>query len=133
MVDRSLALAATLRVVVAEPDRHLRSMLSWLVDDDPRLLLVGAHRSGAEAAAAEPFDLALLDLATSGLGEGVLPALRQRAPAPTIVVVSPADVPYLRHAAAFEGAAGFLVRPGDLERLGDRLVSIHSRLPPPAR
>jgi DNA-binding NarL/FixJ family response regulator len=112
------------RVVVAEPWAHLRSVLGWVLAHDPRFEVVALLEDGRSAAElAAPYDLALLDLGTSGLEHGTLEQLARRAPPAAAVILAHADVPYLRAAAAARGAAGYLVGPDVLEELPERLAA----------
>jgi DNA-binding NarL/FixJ family response regulator len=114
---------SVLRVLVVEGDRHLRSLLRWVLDDDGRFRVVGEAADARTAVSwTRPFDLALVDLQLSGLdGSGVISSLHERTPAPVVVVLSVSGVPYLRYAARAQGADGFVVRPDDLDDIGDRL------------
>lgn len=115
-----------IRVLVAESDSRLRSVLCWLLDDDQRFCVVGQASTEDQALACEsPFDVALLDLRLSGLGGlNVIGRLRQHDPVPLVVILADTGAVYLRHAAAQEGAIAYLVRPDDLEHLGDRLAEL---------
>jgi DNA-binding NarL/FixJ family response regulator len=114
------------RVLVAESDARLRSVLCSVLDHDQRFQVVGQASTGDEAVAcAAPFDLALVDLRISGLGGmGTIGRLCRRDPLPAVVVLSETGAIYLRHAAAEEGAVGYLIRPDDLQQLGDRLTEL---------
>jgi DNA-binding NarL/FixJ family response regulator len=115
-----------IEVLVAESDTRLRSVLCWLLEHDERFCVVGQASTEDQAVACEtPFDLALVGLRLSGLGgRNVIGSLLQRDPVPAVVVLAEIDPIYLRHAAADEGAIGYLVTPGDLEQLGDRLAEL---------
>jgi len=115
-----------IRVLVAESDARLRSVLCWLLDDDGRFRVMGQAGTEDQVLACEaPFDVALIDLRLSGLGHlNVIGRLLQRDPVPVVVVLADTGVVYLRHAAAAEGAFAYLVRPADLEHLGDRLAEV---------
>ncbi len=126
---------ARIRVLVAESNPHLRSVLSWSLAQDARFQVVAEVSDGDEAASCTAdFDVALLDLSISGLGgPGTLARLQQRRPAPAVVLISGTDAVYLRHAAAAEGAADFLVRPLEPPVLADRLVTAVARTAPLAK
>lgn len=115
-----------IRVLVAESDARLRSVLCWHLDDDERFCVVAQASTEDQAAACKvPFDAALVDLRLSGLGGlNVIGRLLQRDPNPLVVILAETGAVYLRHAAAQEGAIGYLVRPDDLEHLGDRLAEL---------
>ncbi len=114
------------RVLIVETNTRLRSVLCWLLDNDQRFCVVGQASSEDQALACDaPFDVALIDLRLSGLGGlNVIGRLLQRDPIPLVVVLAGTGAVYLRHAAAQEGASGYLVRPDDLEHLGDRLAEL---------
>jgi DNA-binding NarL/FixJ family response regulator len=114
------------RVLVAESDMAQRSVLCWLLDDDERFCVVGQASTEDQAVACEAaFDLALVDLRLSGLGGlNVVGRLLQRDPIPVVVILADTGAVYLRHAAAQEGAVGYLVRRDDLGHLGDRLAAV---------
>lgn len=115
--------ASRTRVLVVDSNRPFREVLSRAVQQDDRFDVVGTAETGDEAVSfAAPFELALVDLGIRGLGSLLTVArLRERTPPPTVVVLSPTDAIYLRHAAGAEGAAGLLVIPDDLDHLGERL------------
>jgi DNA-binding NarL/FixJ family response regulator len=115
-----------LRVLVAESNAHLATVLAWVLSDDERFQVVGTARDGEAAlACGAEFDLALVDLRIFGLGAlGTIAHLHERRPRPTIVVLADTDAVYLRHATAAEGADGYLVKAAELDNLGDRLVSL---------
>jgi DNA-binding NarL/FixJ family response regulator len=125
-----------IRILVAESNPQLASVLTWVLAEDDRFQVVAQVHDGDEAVAChEPFDMALVDLSVFGLGGlGTIARLHQRKPAPAIAVLAETDAVYLRHAAASEGAIGYLVKPADLEQLGDRLaelVDMHRNAPDP--
>jgi DNA-binding response OmpR family regulator len=124
--EEASAAPTVTRVLVAETDRHLQSVLCWTLDHDERFSVVARVSSGDQAVACcEPFDLALVALTISGLGGmGTIARLHRRTPVPVVVVLAPVDPIYLRHAAADEGAVGFLVAPRDLDNLPERLVEL---------
>jgi two-component system NarL family response regulator len=115
-----------IRVLVAESNPHLATVLCWVLAHDERFRVVAQARDG-DAALACPadFDLALVDLSLFGLGGlGTIAHLRERQEAPTIVVLADTDAVYLRHAAEAEGATGYLVKPADLTDLADKLAEL---------
>jgi DNA-binding NarL/FixJ family response regulator len=113
-------------VLIGVADERLRSTLCRIVGRDRRFVVVAAVGTGEEAVAeGEPFDLALIDLAISGLGGGATMAgLSARTASPSVVILAGTGAVYLRHAAAAEGAAGFLVYPDDLDRLAERIADL---------
>jgi DNA-binding NarL/FixJ family response regulator len=128
----SIATAATgltaepIRVLVAESNAHLRSLLGWVLTHDERFRVVAQVGDGDTAVACkEEFDLALIDLSISGLGGlGTIAKIRRRQPVPAIVVLADTDAIYLRHAAAAEGADCYLVKPADIHTLADHLAEV---------
>jgi DNA-binding NarL/FixJ family response regulator len=98
------------RVLVAETDRRLRSVLSRTLDEGERFRVVAQASNAAElAASATPVDLASVDLNLPGsVGLATITDLRQRVPSAVIVVLADAWPVYLRHAAAAEGASAFV-------------------------
>jgi two-component system OmpR family response regulator len=115
-----------IRVLVVESDAHLATVLCWILSHDERFRVVAQARDGQAAVACPAdFDVALVDLRISGLGGlGTIARLHERRPCRAIVVLADTDAVYLRHAAAAEGADGYLVKPSDLEKLGDRLADV---------
>lgn len=123
-------------MLVVEANPQLRKLLRRALDQDRRFAAVD-EAGDLEAAFATPagFRVALIDLDLAGLdGQGVIAALHDRSPSPAVVVLSVTGVPYLRYAAAIEGADDFLVRPDDLPCLADRIAQAAARrdLKPPA-
>jgi len=113
-----------IRVLVGSTDTHLRKLLGSSVGHDRRFEMV-AQATDGEAVVACPavFDAAVVDVSIAGLGIlGVMSHLRSSPKHPVLVVVSRTDAIYLRHACLAEGAADYLVLPGDLEQLPDRIV-----------
>jgi DNA-binding response OmpR family regulator len=113
-----------IRLLVAESDPHLATVICWILSHDERFRVVAQAGDGDAALACPPdVDAALVDLRISGLGGlGTVARLHERRPVPAIAVLADSDAVYLRHAAAAEGADAYLVRPYDLENLGDRLA-----------
>ena len=123
---QGLHVTGRIRVLVASTDRHLRSVLCWSLEHDERCqVVVQASDGDAVVACRCAFDVAVVDVAISGLGiMGVIGRLRDRKPAPLVVVLAHTDAIYLRHALQAEGASGYLVMPDDLDHLGERLVEV---------
>jgi DNA-binding response OmpR family regulator len=124
--SEAVVAAQPIRVLVAESDPHLGTLLCWIFNQDNRFVLAGHVVTGDQAVACDaPFDLALVDLRISGLGGlGTIARLHHRVPVPAVVVLADNDPIYLRHAAADEGAIGFLVIPDDLDHLTNRIVEL---------
>jgi len=124
-IDEACA-ADRIEVLVAESDPFLRAVLSWVLDHDGRFRVAGQAETGEEAARfGDPYQLVLLDLRIAGLGGlGTIERIHQRTPSPLVVILSETSSVYLRHAAAAEGALGFILRPEDLGHLADRLFEL---------
>jgi two-component system, OmpR family, response regulator PfeR len=120
-----------IRVLIAESNPQLGAVLRWLLAHDERFEVVAGVRDGGAALACEAdFDLALVDLAISGLGGlGTIGNLHRRRTAPTIAVLADTDAVYLRHAAEAEGADAYFVKPADLADLNDRLAALVATKP----
>lgn len=116
-------------MLVVEANPHVRRLLRRTLDQDRRFARVDEAGDVAAAFAAPPgFGVALIDLDLAGLdGGGVIATLHDRDPSPAVVVLSVSGVPYLRYAAAVEGADDFLVRPDDLPCLNDRIAQAAAR------
>jgi DNA-binding NarL/FixJ family response regulator len=109
--------------MVASSDSHLRLLLCRSLAHDRRFRVV-AQAADGDAALACPiaFDVAVVDLSIGGFGVlEVITHLRSRQPAPAIVVISHADVLYLRDALTAEGVADYLVVADDIQGLPERL------------
>jgi len=114
------------RTLVADGDPLVRSVLGWLLTEDPRFELAGSVGTGDEAAAwGGPLDAALVDLAVPGLDAlETVRVLRRRHRAITILVVADVDVLYFRSAAADAGADGYANRTTDASTLVDHLADL---------
>jgi DNA-binding NarL/FixJ family response regulator len=99
---------------------------------DDRFEVVGQATDGdAVVARLHDFDIALIDPAIHGFGIiGVVERLRHRDPPPATLVVGHTDALHRCQALAAEGVADYLVIPGDLDGLPDRLVTICSSATP---
>jgi len=119
-------------VLVIEANPQVRKLLRRTLDQDRRFATVDeAGDLAAAFASVAGFRVALIDLDLAGLdGRGVIAALHDRNPSPAVVVLSVTGVPYLRYAAAVEGADDFLVRPDDLPQLTDRIAQAAARRAP---
>jgi DNA-binding response OmpR family regulator len=72
----------------------------------------------------------MVDLRISGLGGlGTIAHLHDSHPVPAIAVLAETDAVYLRHAAEAEGAEAYLVKPANLDTLGDRLAALVAAQP----
>lgn len=112
-----------IRVLLVGSDERVRSLLRWVLGEDGGFAVVGETADEHDAVGwPEPYDVALIEIGLSGLeGTGLLAALHRREPPPAVVVLSPSGAPYLRDAAAAQGAEGFLVGSEDAGCLADGL------------
>jgi DNA-binding response OmpR family regulator len=131
MPDREKKTSNPIRVLVAEINPHLSSVLCWVLSHDERFVVVAQVRDGDAAVACEAeFDLAVIDLAISGLGGlGIIARLHGRQRAPVIAVLADTDAVYLRHAAEAEGADAYFVKPAHLADLDHRLAALVAAKP----
>jgi DNA-binding NarL/FixJ family response regulator len=108
------AAAAPLRIVIAEDDESMQTLLAMLIEREPELECVGVAADGLAAlsvAEREQPDVLLLDLAMPRLdGFGVLERLAATAPDVRVVVYSSYDDPMFQTAARSLGAADYLVK-----------------------
>ncbi len=101
-----------IRLLLIDDHAAFRQPLGYLLDRQPDMTVVGQAGTLAEARAIEvEADVAVLDVALpDGSGLDLLPALRQRAPRPHIIVLT-ATEDADTHATAIEaGAAGVLMK-----------------------
>jgi len=119
---------SSLRTLVVQGDSHLRAVIEWLVQDDPRFVLVGSVATGEQAVAwTDPLEVALVDLMVPGLDAlVVVRTLRANHPAITVIVLAEVDVPYLRAAAADAGAADYLNRLEAGPGLGELILGLRT-------
>lgn len=121
---------STSRVVIADDNDGIRVLLRVLIEIDDRLRLVGEATDGREAlelVEAEQPDVLLLDLSMPGLdGLQVLSELRQREPAPRVLVYSGFSGPDIREAALRAGADDFLLKGAEPGEIVDRLARLAS-------
>jgi DNA-binding NarL/FixJ family response regulator len=117
-----------LRTLVVQGDSHLRAVIDWLVQEDPRFVLAGSVGTGDQAIAwADPLEVALVDLVVPGVNAlMVVRTLRTNHPGITVIVLADVDVPYLRAAAADAGAAGYLNRAEAGPGLGELILGLRS-------
>lgn len=111
------------RVLVASTDTRVRKLLYSTLSRDKRFDVVAQVADGGSVvASAEPFDVAVVDVAIAGLGIlGVMSGLHGPMRSPVVIVVSRTDAIYLRHACLAEGAADYLVLPDALIELPDHV------------
>jgi len=129
MDPRSTALVqSTTRTLVVEGDGHVRSVLTWLLEHDPRFVVAASLASGDSAVAFHhPLDAALVDLAVPGLDAlSTTRLMRDRYPSLKILVMAGADVPYLRAAVLDAGADGLATRALGAAAIVDTLAALRS-------
>jgi diguanylate cyclase (GGDEF)-like protein len=126
------------RVLVVDDQCAVRNLLRWTIEFAPELHLVGEAADGREAVALarhhQP-DLVILDLAMPGVGGlEALPLIRAVAPRARVVVLSGLDPADVEDMARDEGAAGYLCKDGDPDRLLaelHRVLEVGAGLEPP--
>ncbi len=117
-----------IRVVVVEDDDEIRSTLAVLLDESRGFRCVGSHSSCESAIAAlerESPDVILLDVVLPGMsGIQGLAEIRRRSPAADVLMwtVHPDDA-YVYDALA-AGAAGYLLKEADTERILDAIREV---------
>jgi DNA-binding NarL/FixJ family response regulator len=116
-----------IRVVIADDNDGLRTLLRALVDLDDRLHCVGEASDGEETltvvAETRP-DLLILDLSMPAMdGLQVLESMRRRHSAVRVVVYSGFAGNEVREAALALGASDYLVKGIDPEQIVERLVA----------
>jgi diguanylate cyclase (GGDEF)-like protein/PAS domain S-box-containing protein len=109
------------RVLVVEDEEPIRQLLCITLEEAPGFSVVGEAGDGREAIALarhhQP-DIVILDLAMPGIGGlEALPLLRAVSPHAKVVVLSGLDAGSIEARARAEGAAGYLVKSGDLVEL----------------
>lgn len=112
------------RVVLAEDNVPLRTLLRFLVEADPRFVVVGEAGDGLETLehveVRDP-DLLLLDLSMPVMdGLEVLEKLVHR-PRPVVAVLTGFEDPDLEQQALQAGAAAYLTKGSAFDGLVDRL------------
>lgn len=127
MPEPEQATSGPIRVVIGSNDSQLRGLLGTLLSADDRFVVVALSASG-DGVIADPasFDVAVLDPSIAGLGIlGVISYLKRLEPATPVVVITQQDAVYLRHALEAEGVADYMVIPGSLPDVADRLARVH--------
>ncbi|MCL2393798.1 MAG: hypothetical protein FWC87_03835 [Acidimicrobiaceae bacterium] len=105
-------MTSALRTLVAAGEAPVRQVLTWLLEQDPRFVVVGSVGRGEEAAGwSGPIEAAVVDLAVPGLDAfATVRALREHHRGVTVLIVATVDGPYFRAAASEAGAAGYVDR-----------------------
>jgi two-component system, NarL family, invasion response regulator UvrY len=124
--ERGGGATSVMRALVVDGDERMRTVLGWLLGEDPRFELAGSVGTGGEAAAFRGrLDAALVDLAVPGLDAlRTVRALRAGHPGIVVIVLADVDVPYFRSAAADAGAAGYVERTAGALTLVDLLADL---------
>ena len=111
------------RILIADDSALVRQLLADRLGEIDDLEIVGEAADGVEAVeeteAARP-EIVILDLQMPRMsGLQALRAIRQRAPETHVIVLTNHADPVYRRTCLDEGAAHFLDKSGDLDRLGD--------------
>jgi DNA-binding NarL/FixJ family response regulator len=113
--------AAPRRVLIVDNSADLAQALGMIVRSEDALEFAGYALTGTEAlarAAAGDIDVMVLDLGLGDLsGFEVLDRLRAQASPVKVIVHTGHALPQLREEAQRKGAAGFVVKDGDLRAL----------------
>ncbi len=104
-----------IRVLVADESRAIRLLLTSLLRDDARFVVVDDVASGtAVRARLDEVDLVVLDVVLEdGDAFTVIHDIRRHAPGVAAVVVAAVDPPYLRAEAMAHGAHGYFTHATD--------------------
>ncbi|MEP7247793.1 MAG: response regulator [Gammaproteobacteria bacterium] len=117
--------AARIRVLVAEDNDDIATLLEMLLSGEEGLEWVGCVDEAAKVLAAVDrvaADVLLLDLELKGFSSiEVLRECQRSFPDLTVIILTGHSQPTVRQAALAAGAADFLVKPDDLEKLGARI------------
>ena len=117
-----------IRLALADDQALVRSGLRALLDGFAQLQVVVEASDGEAllaALAAQPVDLVLSDIRMPGLdGFGLLEALRARADAPPVILLTTFDEPELALRAAAAGARGFLLKDASPEDLLEAITRV---------
>jgi diguanylate cyclase (GGDEF)-like protein/PAS domain S-box-containing protein len=116
------------RVLIVEDEAPIRDLVRLVLEEADGFTVVGGAGDGREAIALarhhQP-DLILLDLAMPGIGGlEALPLLRAVSPDARVVVLSGLDAETVEARAQAEGAAGYVVKSGNLSELPIELLAI---------
>lgn len=122
--------APPVKVVVADDNADLCGVLAVLLDSEPGFSCAGTvqdPRGIIEQIRAMEGHLLLLDVDLRGVsGFDLLVECRRELPGLKIVMLSGHDQPALVQRALELGAADYLIKPADLENLGERLRRVMS-------
>jgi CheY-like chemotaxis protein len=119
------------RIVIADDDLRLRSLLRAGLESDPRLRIVGEAANGLQALVAvtgKKPDVLLLDISMPTMdGWQVLEDLRQLRSDVRVVVHSALADDGVRRAALAAGAVDYLVKGSPPALIAERLVAANGR------
>jgi DNA-binding response OmpR family regulator len=118
-----------LRVLLIEDERELAETLRGALERERFVVDVADRLSVArEAALLAPFDLVLLDRTLpDGDGLSLLPALRERHPSISVIVLSARSGVADRIAGLDEGADDYLIKPFSLDEMFARIRAVRRR------
>lgn len=123
--DATDVAAERLKVLLVEDSGPVTERVATLIGDLDAIEIVGAvttERAATEALARTPVDALVLDLhLKQGDGFGVLRFIRRQALTVAAIVFTSYDIPQYRRAAATLGAAEFLHKSRDYDKLGGAL------------
>lgn len=127
--------AHTIRVLIVDDHRMVRSGLRGFLADEPGITVVGEAASGEDAIAYLPEltpDVVLMDLMMPGIS-GIEAARRIYAAgdAAAIIMLTAFGDTTTRAAASGAGIALFLEKGDDLDDLAERIRFLHERTPAP--
>jgi DNA-binding NarL/FixJ family response regulator len=127
-MSNATAPGGVIRLALADDQALVRSGLRALLDGFAQLQVVVEASDGEAllaALAAQPVDVVLSDIRMPGLdGFGLLEALRARADAPPVILLTTFDEPELALRAAAAGARGFLLKDASPEDLLEAITRV---------
>jgi diguanylate cyclase (GGDEF)-like protein/PAS domain S-box-containing protein len=134
-VPRRVAASWEIGVLVVEDERSIRNLMSATFTSTDGFHVVGEAGDGRQAIALarhhQP-DIILLDLAMPGMGGlEALPLLLAVSPRAKVIVISGLDATEVEATARAEGAAGYVVKGSDPDRLVDLARALAAAAPPP--
>ena len=116
-----------MRILLIDDDPDIRMLAGFVLEAaGHRLVMAESGREGI-AAAADDFDLVLLDYRLGDMtGDQVLRALLGAVPARPVVFLTGADDPAAAQALLGAGAVGMIAKPFDPETLAARVEAFHA-------
>ncbi|MFG2857793.1 response regulator [Streptomyces mirabilis] len=118
-----------IRVTVADDQAVVRAGIAAILDAEPDLCVVGQAADGdtaVELALSSRPDVALMDIRMPGIGGLAATArITERSPATRVLVLTTFDLDEYLFAALRAGAAGFLLKDAEPERVIDAVRVIH--------